>query len=581
MRDVPTIVKQLREIEQQGQLSPAMNTFNEVENTIQDDQEKVSCNTMFISDELQKLQRDSFGFTDLSVFLSTCVDFLELYPEPVCIIDNKGMITFMNHRFLNWIGFDQKDLEGTPFFSSLFFSKGNEQSMIQYALDPKNHRFNNPYEMIFQTKTGNQQTGLVHMNMIKDLKQEMIGLIISITDITDLKADQDEITKLSQFQRSLIENENMWLSVCDLSSNVMMWNKAAERISGYTQDEVMGKNLVWQQLKPDNNIDGGFVTTKGFTKIDNTIISEDFETKIKRKDGSIRVISWTPRMFLDQFNNPVGTITIGKDITVQKENEEKIKNQNKQLVELNKNLEDKVHERTEKIQSLLTQKNEFINQLGHDLKTPLTPLMVLLPIIKKELNQTENEEMVDVMIRNANYMKDLITKTIEIAKLNSNMVPLTFIPVNVCDEVEFIKQNNMMILDEKKITLENQVSSDIIVEADPLRFREILLNLVTNAIKYSKDDGGTICIDARIEEDKVIISVSDDGIGMNEEQIKRVFDEFYKADESRHCLDSSGLGLNISKRLVEKHGGSIWVKSDGIGKGSVFSFSLKKSNEKT
>jgi len=581
MRDVPTIVKQLREIEQQGQLSPAMNTFNEVENTIQDDQEKVSCNTMFISDELQKLQRDSFGFTDLSVFLSTCVDFLELYPEPVCIIDNKGMITFMNHRFLNWIGFDQKDLEGAPFFSSLFFSKGNEQSMIQYALDPKNHRFNNPYEMIFQTKTGNQQTGLVHMNMIKDLKQKMIGLIISITDITDLKADQDEITKLSQFQRSLIENENMWLSVCDLSSNVMMWNKAAERISGYTQDEVMGKNLVWQQLKPDNNIDGGFVTTKGFTKIDNTIISEDFETKIKRKDGSIRVISWTPRMFLDQFNNPVGTITIGKDITVQKENEEKIKNQNKQLVELNKNLEDKVHERTEKIQSLLTQKNEFINQLGHDLKTPLTPLMVLLPIIKKELNQTENEEMVDVMIRNANYMKDLITKTIEIAKLNSNMVPLTFIPVNVCDEVEFIKQNNMMILDEKKITLENQVSSDIIVEADPLRFREILLNLVTNAIKYSKDDGGTICIDARIEEDKVIISVSDDGIGMNEEQIKRVFDEFYKADESRHCLDSSGLGLNISKRLVEKHGGSIWVKSDGIGKGSVFSFSLKKSNEKT
>jgi len=533
MRDVPTIVKELREIEEQGKLSSALNQLDDGDSTIQGTYEKIPCNTMFISDELQKLQRDSFGFTDLSVFLSTCVDFLELYPEPVCIIDNKGMITFMNHRFLNWIGFDQKDLEGTPFFSSLFFSKGNEQSMIQYALDPKNHRFNNPYELIFQTKTGDQQTGLVHMNMIKDLKDEMIGLIISITDITDLKVDKDEITKLSQFQRSLIENENMWLSVCDLSSNVMMWNKAAERISGYTQDEVMGKNLVWQQLKPDDNADGGFVTTKGFTKIDNTIISEDFETRIKRKDGSIRVISWTPRMFLDQFNNPVGTITIGKDITVQKKNEEKIKNQNKQLVELNKNLEDKVHERTERIQSLLTQKNEFINQLGHDLKTPLTPLMVLLPIIKKELNQTENEEMVDVMIRNANYMKDLITKTIEIAKLNSNMVPLTFIPVNVCDEVEFIKQNNLMILEEKSIDLENQVSSDIMVDADPLRFREILLNLVTNGVKYSKKEGGTIWIDARVDDDMVIISVSDDGIGMNEEQIKRVFDEFYKADESR------------------------------------------------
>ena len=157
MRDVPTIVKELREIEEKGQLSPAMNHLDDCDSTIQCAHEKVACNTMFISDELQKLQRDSFGFTNLSVFLSTCVDFLELYPEPVCIIDNKGMITFMNHRFLNWIGFDPKDLEGEPFFSSLFFSKGNEQSMIQYALDPKNHQFNNPYEMIFQTKTGDQQ----------------------------------------------------------------------------------------------------------------------------------------------------------------------------------------------------------------------------------------------------------------------------------------------------------------------------------------------------------------------------------------------------------------------------------------
>jgi PAS domain S-box-containing protein len=579
MREIPKIIKELRDIEQQGQMSLGSDQVNGSQPERDNVDNEMPCNTMFFSEELQKLPDDSFGFQNLSMFLSACADFLELYPEPACITDKKGMITFVNHQFLSWVGFDKNELVGTLFFSSLFFSKRNEQSMIQYALDPNLQRFNNPYEMIFQTRNGDQQTGLLHMNVIKDLNDEMIGLIISITDITSFKVEQDEVTKLSQFQRSLIENENMWLSVCDLSSNVMMWNKAAERISGYSKDEVVGKNQVWTWLKPEKIGKDGFVTTKGFTRIEGTIVSEDFETCIKRKDGKIRVISWTPRMFLDQFNNPVGTITIGKDITDQKENEEKIKNQNKQLVELNKNLEEKVLERTEKIHSLLDQKNEFINQLGHDLKTPLTPLMALLPIIRKEIEKTEKKEMIDVMIRNANYMKDLITKTIEIAKLNSNMVPLTFIPVNVFDEVEFIKENNQMLFTEKHIIFENQVAHDVMVDADPLRFREILLNLVTNAVKYSKKDGGMVRIDARVDGSMEVISVVDDGIGMNAEQKKRVFDEFYKADESRHCLDSSGLGLNITKRLVEKHGGSIWVESDGIGKGSTFFFTLKRSDE--
>jgi len=579
MRELPTIVKELRETEQQGRLYLNANLAESAIPSMTNQNESQPCNTIYYSEELKKLNRDSYGFEDLSVFLSTCVDFLELFPEPLVIIDNKGMIKFINQRFLSLVGFCDEKIINTPFFSSLFFSKRNEQSMINYALDPSNQRSNTPYEMLFQTKQGEQHTGLLHMNSIRNMKDEMIGLIMTITDITNLKMEKDEINKLSQFQRSLIENENMWLSVCDLSSNVMMWNKAAERISGYSQDEVMGKNIVWTWLKPDESPVGGFITTKGFTRIDDTIISEDFETIIKRKDGKLRVISWTPRMFLDEFSNPVGTIAIGKDITNQKENEEKIKNQNRQLVELNQDLEEKVMDRTEKIHTLLTQKNEFINQLGHDLKTPLTPLMVLLPIIRREVDQSDKKEMIDVLIRNTSYMKDLITKTIELAKLNSDKIPLTVLPVNAFDEIEIIKENNMVLFHEKQITMENQVPKNLLVEADSLRFREILLNLVTNAVKYSKDEGGKIEITARVEDEMVVISVKDEGIGMSGDQMKKIFDEFYKADESRHCLDSSGLGLNISKRLVEKHGGRIWVESNGLGMGSTFSFTLKRSYE--
>jgi len=113
------------------------------------------------------------------------------------------------------------------------------------------------------------------------------------------------------------------------------------------------------------------------------------------------------------------------------------------------------------------------------------------------------------------------------------------------------------------------------VKADKLRFRELFENLASNAIKYTPKGGETVTIDAKKEKKHVEVSVKDTGIGMNKRQIKRVFDEFYKADRSRHELESSGLGLSICKRIVEKHGGKIWVESKGLGKGSTFYFTLE------
>lgn len=579
MREIPTIVKELKEIESLGKLQCNNIPIDESALNSSEKSQTELYNTMLFTEELKKLNRDSHSFQDLHVFLQTCVDFLELYPEPVLIVDFKGKIKYVNNRFSSWVGFSHSDLIDTLFFSSPFFSSENERTIIRYALEQNKNQNNTPFELTFQTKKGKHQTGLIHMNSILNPQEDMIGLIISITDITSLKIEKDEASKLGQFQRSIIENENVWLSVCDLLSNVVLWNKAAERISGYSKDEVLGKNSVWELLKLDDNDDKGLVTKKGYTKIDNTIISEDFETFIKRKDGSRRIISWAPRMFFDQFDNPVGTITIGKDITDQKKNEEKINNQNKELLQLNKNLEEKVLERTNKIQDLLDQKNDFINQLGHDLKTPLTPLTVLLPIIENEIEQPDKKQIVDVLIRNTEYMKDLITKTIELAKLNSDMVPLTFLDVNLFEEIDSILKNNKFMFKEKHISVENHVQKDIYVKADYLRLKEIFINLLTNSVKYSNEQEGKIEINADVQSDMVTISVKDNGIGMTPDQMKKIFNEFYKADESRHKLDSNGLGLNITKRLVENHGGTIRVESEGLGKGSMFHFTLKKSNK--
>ena len=132
---------------------------------------------------------------------------------------------------------------------------------------------------------------------------------------------------------------------------------------------------------------------------------------------------------------------------------------------------------------------------------------------------------------------------------------------------------------EKKITFENFADNKCFVKADKLRFVELLNNLIINAARFTPI-GGSIIIDAKDDGNFVTISVNDSGIGMSEDQLGKIFEEFYKADESRHEMDSSGLGLSICKSIVERHGGRIWAESLGKGMGSTFYFTLKSGNEK-
>jgi signal transduction histidine kinase len=240
---------------------------------------------------------------------------------------------------------------------------------------------------------------------------------------------------------------------------------------------------------------------------------------------------------------------------------------------LNKNLEKRVQERTKEVEKLLKQKDEFINQLGHDLKNPLGPLINLLPFLEEQETDVAKKEMLTVLHRNADYMKNLVVKTLELAVLNSPNTKFSMEKMNLFSEVNQIIENKKILFDEKKVNISNTIDHTLKVKADRLRLEELLTNIFENSVKYSKD-GCKITIDAEQSNDMVKISLADTGIGMTKEEIDRIFDEFYKADSARHDIQSTGLGMSICKRIVEKHGGSIWVESPGPGKGTTVFFTL-------
>ena len=240
---------------------------------------------------------------------------------------------------------------------------------------------------------------------------------------------------------------------------------------------------------------------------------------------------------------------------------------------LNKNLEKRVKDRTAEVESLLKQKDEFINQLGHDLKTPLGPLINGIPLLEEKETDKKRKEWLQVLHRNVDYMKNLVVKTLELAKLNSPKTKFSLETLNLHNEINKILQNKKIIIDEKQIKTATEIKDTLLIKVDKLRFEELLTNLLENAVKYSKKQG-QIKISAEQQNDFIKISVQDSGKGMTKNQIEHVFEEFYKADKSRHDFESSGLGMSICKRIVERHGGQIWVESPGIGKGTTVSFTL-------
>jgi signal transduction histidine kinase len=261
--------------------------------------------------------------------------------------------------------------------------------------------------------------------------------------------------------------------------------------------------------------------------------------------------------------------------------ETRVRERTASLERANIELEREVRERVraeDNLEGLLREKELFISRLGHDLKTPLTPLVTLLPIVRKREKDEKLRELLDVNLQNLDTMKELVIKTLKHARVSSPYQALDTIPIALGKEVDSYIEKRGFLIKKKKLTIKNNIAPETMIEADRVELEELFYNLISNAIKYTPDLG-VITVEAEEDESRVTISVRDTGVGLREDQIEKIFDEFYKVDESRHDLDSSGLGLSICRKIVEKHGGTIWAESPGEGHGTTVFFTMKRPVE--
>ncbi|MCH8333569.1 PAS domain S-box protein [Candidatus Sumerlaeota bacterium] len=382
-----------------------------------------------------------------------------------------------------------------------------------------------------------------------------------------------DLATLTEDLRRIIETANAPIFGIDTEGRVNEWNQAAERITGYSKDTVMGRLFVEEYISED--------TRDSVTRVlDKALAGEataNYEFPIYTKAGR-RVdllLNASPRR--DGEGRVIGVISIGQDITEIKAFQAELEGEvDARTQELSESLE-RVETANIQLGEANRHKSRFLSSMSHELRTPLNSIIGFSDLLGEELFGALNAKQKDYVrdIKGSGkQLLELINDLLDTARIDAGTMELNLEVLRPGDLLEAPIRMFQVQARLKDIHLEQTVDPGLDeLVGDRRRLRQVVLNFLSNALKYTPA-GGKIEVRATKQDNLARISVADTGVGIQPDQAQRLFSEFYQADRKRdEALGGVGLGLALSRRLVELHGGEIGVESEP-DKGSTFWFTI-------
>ncbi len=417
-------------------------------------------------------------------------------------------------------------------------------------------------------------------------------------DITERKQAKEKLQEAHKKLKISIDNMPNAYILCDIETLVLEWNKAAEKIFGYSKEEMLGKNLIDFIVPEKTRHLVGEAVKK--LKVGEVADYSEKDNNI-RKDGKLISCQWFNTPLADDNGKVFGILFMGQDVSERMQAEEalreahdelerRVEERTAELVKTNEQLQCEIEERKtaeeelrkakEAADAASRAKSDFLASMSHELRTPLNSIIgfsqVLCDGYFGSLTKKQ-EEYVNDILDSGKHLLALINDILDLSKIDAGKFELELGDVHIAQLLEY----SLIMIKEKahrhEISLDLNISkgvSDLVFSGDERKLKQVIFNLLSNAAKFTPD-GGSIAVEARMEGKELVVSVSDTGIGIAPGEQKKIFDEFYQARGG--IVDKTpgtGLGLSISKKLVEMHSGRMWVESDGEGKGSRFSFIL-------
>ncbi|MDO8207244.1 MAG: PAS domain S-box protein [Gallionella sp.] len=415
---------------------------------------------------------------------------------------------------------------------------------------------------------------LIHVALtlspIRDASGNITGISTIARDITEKKRMEEELLHASVYTRSLIEASMDPMVTISVAGKITDVNQATEKVTGKSRSELIGADFSNYFTEPAKAREGyQQVFAKGFVT--------DYLLTIRHVDGRLTDVLYNATVYKDAAGKVLGVFAAARDVTVQKRAEEELKRYKDQL-------EEKVALRTNDLElarnaaeAANRAKSVFLSSMSHELRTPLNAILGFSSLMRKDpLLAQEQRENLDIINRSGEHLLTLINDVLEMAKIEAGRVQLESAPFDLGGMVRDVTDMMHVRAQEKGLQLLVDQSSEFprYIKGDEARVRQVLINLLGNAVKFTRQGGVTVRFGMKPHAipPRLLIEVEDSGSGISEADQQKIFEPFVQLGQTT-TQQGTGLGLTITRQFVQLMGGTISVESTQ-GKGSTFRVEL-------
>ena len=425
------------------------------------------------------------------------------------------------------------------------------------------------YELTYFRKDGTRFPAVVSVTALRDAQDAIIGYLLIGTDNTarkQVEADQKQLDQRLRDQqfytRSLIESNIDALMTTNPSGIITDVNKQMEALTGCTRDELIGSPFKDHFTDPEL-AETGIKLVLSEKKVTN------YELTARARDGKETVVSYNATTFYDRDRRLQGVFAAARDVTERKRLDQVLQEKNVEL-ESARSAADKAN----------LAKSDFLARMSHEIRTPMNAIIGMADLLWETPLASEQREYVRIFRKAGSQLLDLINDILDLSKVEAGHLVLESIDFDLGEVLDKTLEMMAIRAHEKGLELALRIAPEIptALVGDPARLRQVLINLIGNAIKFTEH--GEVIV--RVEHDPedpaagaLRFAVCDTGIGIPEAKRELIFAPYSQVDTSTtRKFGGSGLGLAISREVVELMGGRIWADSS-IGAGSTFSFTAR------
>lgn len=387
---------------------------------------------------------------------------------------------------------------------------------------------------------------------LRDAAGAVRGGVVVFRDVTARRRAEETLRRKHDELTDFFENAPVGLHWVGADGTVLWANQAELDLVGYTRDEYIGRNIA--DFHADEEVINDILR-----RLTNKETLHSYEARLVCRDGSIKHVLISSNVFFED-GKFVHTRCFTRDITARKQAEEDLRQAKEEAERANR------------------AKSEFLSRMSHELRTPLNAILGFAQLLEMDDLNPEQEEGVGHILRAGRHLLELINEVLDISRVEFGQLDIALVPVPVGDVLRETLDLVRPLAAQRNILLRDECApaGDQGVLADRRRLQQVLMNLLSNAIKYNREGGSVRVTCARAAESRLRITVHDTGPGIAPEQRDRLFTPFDRLGAEALGIEGTGLGLALSRRLVEAMGGSLGLES-AADVGSAFFLDLPRA----